>query len=286
MKNSTFAEIFGNAYPDRFYQAYIAEQNMISVGVGLAARGKVPFLSSFACFLSRAYDQVRMAAISRSPIKLCGSHCGISIGEDGPSQMTLADIALFRAIHRSAVLYPSDAYSAERLTEDAARMPGITYIRTSRPKTPLLYSATDRFPVPGFHALRQSANDRALIVGAGITVHEALKAHEELHSKGISVRVMDLYCLKPIEGKQVAEQLKTAGGNLITVEDHYLEGGLGDAVLSALAEAGAAPERFVKLAVTGMPHSGKPGELMDAFGISTRHIIAAVRAFRLINAVV
>lgn len=278
VKNSTFAEIFGNAYPDRFYQAYIAEQNMISVGVGLAARGKVPFLSSFACFLSRAYDQVRMAAISRSPIKLCGSHCGISIGEDGPSQMALEDIALFRAIHGSTVLYPSDAYSAERLTEEAARMPGITYIRTSRPRTPLLYSATDRFPVPGFHVLRQSANDRALIVGAGITVHEALKAHEELHSKGISVRVMDLYCLKPIEGKQVAEQLKTAGENLITVEDHYPEGGLGDAVLSALAETGAAPERFVKLAVTGMPHSGKPVELMDAFGISARHIIAAVRA--------
>jgi transketolase len=277
VKNSTFAEIFGNAYPDRFYQAYIAEQNMISVGVGLAARGKVPFLSSFACFLSRAYDQVRMAAISRSPIKLCGSHCGISIGEDGPSQMALEDIALFRAIHGSTVLYPSDAYSSERLTEEAARMPGITYIRTSRPKTPLLYSATDKFLVPGFHILRQSANDRALIVGAGITVHEALKAHEELHSKGISVRVMDLYCLKPIDGKQVAEQLKTACGNLITVEDHYPEGGLGEAVLSALAEAGAAPKRFVKLAVTGMPHSGKPGELLDAFGISARHIIAAVR---------
>jgi transketolase len=278
VKNSTFAETFGNAYPDRFYQAYIAEQNMISVGVGLAARGKAAFLSSFACFLSRAYDQVRMAAISRSPIKLCGSHCGISIGEDGPSQMALEDIASFRAIHSSTVLYPSDAYSAERLTEEAARMPGITYIRTSRPKTPLLYSAADKFPVPGFHILRQSANDRALIVGAGITVHEALKAYQELNSKGISVRVMDLYCLKPIDGKQVAEQLKIAGGNLITDEDHYPEGGLGEAVLSALAEAGAAPERFVKLAVTGMPHSGKPGELMDAFGISARHIIAVVRA--------
>lgn len=278
VKNSTFAGIFADTYPDRFYQAYIAEQNMISVGVGLAARGKVPFLSTFACFLSRAYDQVRMAAISRSSIKLCGSHCGVSIGEDGPSQMALEDIALLRAIHGSSVLYPSDAYSAERLTEEAARMPGITYIRTSRPKTPLLYSATDKFPVPGFHVLRQSANDRALIVGAGITVHEALKAHEELNSKGISVRVMDLYCLKPIEGKEVAEPLKIAGGNLITVEDHYPEGGLGDTVLSALAEAGAAPERFVKLAVTGMPHSGKPSELMDAFGISAGHVVAAVRA--------
>ncbi|HVA18242.1 MAG TPA: transketolase C-terminal domain-containing protein, partial [Candidatus Dormibacteraeota bacterium] len=246
------------------------------VGVGLAARGKVPFLSSFACFLSRAFDQVRMAAISRSPIKVCGSHCGVSIGEDGPSQMALEDIASFRAIHSSTVLYPSDAYSAERLTEAAARMPGITYIRTSRPKTPLLYSATDKFPVPGFHVLRQSANDRALIVGGGITVHEALKAHEQLKSQGISARVMDLYCVKPIDGKQFAEQLKTAGGNLITVEDHYPEGGLGEAVISALAEAGASPKKYVKLAVTGMPHSGKPDELLEAFGISAKHIVDAV----------
>jgi len=278
VKNSTFAEFFADAYPDRFYQAYIAEQNMISVGVGLAARGKVPFLSTFACFLSRAFDQVRMAAISRSPIKVCGSHCGVSIGEDGPSQMALEDIASFRAIHSSTVLYPSDAYSAERLTEVAARLPGITYIRTSRPKTPLLYSASDKFPVPGFRVLRQSANDRALIVGGGITVHEALKAHEQLKSQGISARVMDLYCVKPIDGKQFAEQLKATGGNLITVEDHYPEGGLGEAVLSALAEAGASPKKYAKLAVTGMPHSGKPDELLEAFGISAKHIVDAVRA--------
>ncbi|HEV2223600.1 MAG TPA: transketolase [Candidatus Acidoferrales bacterium] len=277
VKNSTFAEFFADAYPDRFYQAYIAEQNMISVGVGLAARGKVPFLSSFACFLSRAFDQVRMAAISRSPIKVCGSHCGVSIGEDGPSQMALEDIASFRAIHGSTVLYPSDAYSAERLTEAAARLPGITYIRTSRPKTPLLYSAADEFPVPGFHVLRQSANDRALIVGGGITVHETLKAHQQLKSQGISVRVMDLYCVKPLDGKNFAEQLKAAGGNLITVEDHYPEGGLGEAVLSALAEASASPKKYVKLAVTGMPHSGKPDELLEAFGISAKHIVNAVR---------
>ena len=278
VKNSTFAEFFADAYPDRFYQAYIAEQNMISVGVGLAARGKVPFLSTFACFLSRAFDQVRMAAISRSPIKVCGSHCGISIGQDGPSQMALEDIASFRAIHGSTVLYPSDAYSAERLTEAAARMPGITYIRTSRPKTPLLYSAADKFPVPGFHVLRESASDRALIVGGGITVHEALKAHDQLKSQGISARVMDLYCVKPIDGKQIAEQLKAAGGNLVTVEDHYPEGGLGEAVLSALAEAGASPNKCVKLAVTGMPHSGKPDELLEAFGISANHIVDTVRA--------
>ncbi|HEV2288194.1 MAG TPA: transketolase [Candidatus Acidoferrales bacterium] len=276
VKNSTFAEIFGNAYPERFYQGYIAEQNMVSVGVGLAARGKVPFLSSFACFLARAYDQVRMAAISRSPIKLCGSHCGVSIGEDGPSQMALEDIAAFRAIHSSVVLYPSDAYSAERLTEEAARLPGITYIRTSRPKTALLYSAADKFPVPGFKVLRQSENDRALVIGAGITVHEALKACEELKNHGVSIRVLDLYCVKPIDGKEIARQLNAAGGCLVTVEDHYPEGGLGEAVIPALVEAGTAPKKYTKLAVNGMPHSGKPEELIDAFGISARHITEAI----------
>lgn len=278
VKNSTFAEIFGDAYPDRFYQAYIAEQNMISVGVGLAARGKVPFLSTFACFMSRAYDQVRMAAISRSSIKLCGSHCGISIGEDGPSQMALEDIAAFRAVHSSVILYPSDAYSAERVTEQAARLPGITYIRTSRPKTALLYSANEKFPVPGFHVLRQSAKDVALIVAAGITVHEALKAYEQLKSENTPVRVLDLYCVKPIEGAQLAAQLKACSNFLITVEDHYPEGGIGETVVSALAEVGAPPARFRKLAVNGLPHSGKADELLDAFGISARDIVEAVRA--------
>ncbi|HEV2488199.1 MAG TPA: transketolase [Candidatus Acidoferrales bacterium] len=278
VKNSTFAEIFGNAYPDRFFQAYIAEQNMVSAGVGLAARGKVPFLSTFACFLSRAYDQVRMAAISRSSIKLCGSHCGVSIGEDGPSQMALEDIAMFRAIHGSTVLYPSDAYSTERLVEFAARLPGITYIRTSRPKMPLLYSANYEFPIPGFRVLRQSATDRGLIVAAGVTLHEALHAHELLKSEGIAVRVVDLYCVKPIDAGAIAAQLAASGNCLVTVEDHYPEGGLGEAVISALLESGAAPQRFQRLAVTGMPHSGKPEELLEAFGISANHIVSAVRA--------
>lgn len=277
VKNSTFAEKFGDAFPERFFQAYIAEQNMIAAGVGLAARGKVPFLSSFACFLSRAYDQVRMASISRSPVKLCGSHCGVSIGEDGPSQMALEDIAAFRAVHGSVILYPSDAYSAERLTEQAARLPGITYIRTSRPKTGLLYSAGEKFPVPGFHVLRQSAKDAALVIGAGITVHEALKAYEQLKSENISVRVVDLYCVKPIEGLRLAEHLRACNNFLITAEDHYPEGGLGEAVISALAEVEAAPARFKKLAVNGLPHSGKADELLDAFGISSRHIAEAVR---------
>jgi transketolase len=277
VKNSTFSEIFGDAFPDHFYQGYIAEQNMVSVGVGLAAFGKVPFCDTFACFLSRAYDEVRMAAISRSNINLCGSHCGVSIGEDGPSQMALEDIAIFRAVHSSAVFYPSDAISAERLTETMARRPGINYLRTSRPKTPILYSKDEKFPIPGFKVLRQSAQDRATVIGAGITVHEALKAADELKGQGTAIRVIDLYCVKPIDGKAIAQQLAATGGRLITVEDHWPEGGVGEAVLSALAGAGAAPTKSRLLAVNGMPHSGKPEELIDAFGISAKHIAAAVR---------
>jgi len=277
VKNSTFSEFFGDAYPERFCQGYIAEQNMISVGVGLAARGKVPFLDTFACFHSRAYDQVRMAAISRANINLCGSHCGVSIGEDGPSQMALEDIAMMRAVHSSTVLYPSDAISTERLTETMARRPGINYLRTSRPKTAILYSKDEKFPLPGFKVPRQSAQDKVTVVGAGITLHEALKAADQLKSQGTAIRVIDLYCIKPIDGKALAEQIKATGGRLVTVEDHWPEGGLGEAVLTALAEAGAAPSKFKLLAVNGMPHSGKPDELVDAFGISARHIVDAVK---------
>lgn len=276
VKNSTFSEIFGDAYPDRFYQGYIAEQNMVSAGVGLAARGKVPFVDTFACFLSRAYDQVRMAAISRSNINLCGSHCGVSIGEDGPSQMALEDLAMFRAVNSSAVLYPSDAMSAERLTEAMARRTGINYLRTSRPKTPILYSKDEKFPIPGFKVLRQSAQDRVAVIGAGITVHESLKAADQLKSKGTAVRVIDLYCVKPIDGKALAEQVTAAGGRVVIVEDHWPEGGVGEAVFAALAQAGVAPAKSHHLAVTRMPHSGKPDELVDAFGISARHIVDAV----------
>jgi transketolase len=277
VKNSTFSEFFDEAFPERFYQGYIAEQNMVSVGVGLAARGKVPFLDTFACFLARAYDQVRMAAISRSNINLCGSHCGVSIGEDGPSQMALEDIAIFRAVHGSAVFYPSDAMSTERLTETMARRSGINYLRTSRPKTAILYSKDEKFPVPGFKVVRQSAQDRVTVIGAGITVHEALKAADELKTQGTAIRVIDLYCVKPIDGKALAEQIQATGGRLVTVEDHWPEGGVGEAVLSALAQAGVAPSKSRLLAVRDMPHSGKPDELVDAFGISARHIAAAVR---------
>jgi transketolase len=276
VKNSTFAETFERAYPERFFQGFIAEQNAVGVGVGLAASGLTAFVASFACFLARACDQIRMAAISRSNLNLCGSHCGVSIGEDGPSQMALEDLAMFRAIPGAAVLYPCDAVSAERLTEAAARRSGICYLRTSRPKTPVLYANEEKFPIPGFKVLRKSAQDRAVVVAAGVTLHEALKAHEELAKKGIAIRVLDLYCVKPLDGAALAAEVSAAGGRLITVEDHYPEGGLGEAVLAALASSGAPPKSFRLLAVTGLPHSGKPEELLDKFGISARQIIAAV----------
>jgi transketolase len=278
VKNSTFSEIFGDAYPDRFFQGYIAEQNMVSAGVGLAAQGKVPFLDTFACFLSRAFDQVRMAAISRSNIRLCGSHCGVSIGEDGPSQMALEDLAMFRAVHGSTVFYPCDAISTERLTEIMARREGICYLRTSRPKAPLVYSVDEKFPVPGFKVLRKGSNDRATVIGAGVTLHEALKAEDELKAQNLGVRVIDLYCVKPLDGKALAEQVEATGGRLVTVEDHFPEGGIGEAVLAAMADVGAAPKQVRHLAITAMPHSGKPDELVDAFGISAKHIVQAVRS--------
>ena len=277
VKNSTFSEIFQNAYPDHFYQGYIAEQNLVSLAVGLAARGKVPFADTFACFLSRAYDNARMAAISRSNINLCGSHCGVSIGEDGPSQMALEDLAMFRAIHGSAVLYPSDAVSTERLTEAMARRAGVNYMRTSRPKTAILYSKDEKFPIPGFKVVRQSPQDKVTVIGAGVTLHEALKAADELKAQGTGVRVVDLYCVKPIDGNALAEQIKATGGRLVTVEDHWPEGGIGEAVLGALSQAGSPPAKYRMLAVRDMPHSGKPDELVEAFGISARHIAAAVR---------
>jgi transketolase len=278
VKNSTFSQAFADAYPDRFWQGYIAEQNMVSVAVGMQARGKVPFVDTFACFLSRAYDNVRMAAISRANINLCGSHCGVSIGEDGPSQMALEDIAMFRAIHGTAVFYPSDAVSTERLTETMARRAGVNYIRTSRPKMPILYAKDELFPVPGFKVLRKSADDKATVVGAGVTLHEALKAADELTSAGIAIRVVDLYCVKPLDGKALGAEVAAGGGRLVTVEDHWPEGGLGEAVLHALAAAGAALAKFKLLAVNGLPHSGKPEEVVDEFGISARHIVEALKA--------
>lgn len=276
VKNSTFAEALGETDPTRFFQGYIAEQNIVGVAVGMAAQGLVPFVATFACFLARAYDQVRMAAISRSSINLCGSHCGVSIGEDGPSQMGLEDLAMFRAIPGATVLYPSDAVAAERLTETAARREGICYIRTTRPKLPVIYANDEKFPVPGFKVLRQSAQDRVTVIGAGVTLYEALKAYDELKSKGVAIRVIDLYCLKPIDVAALGEQVRATGGRVMTVEDHYPEGGLGEAVITALVAGGVPLTGVRQIAVRGVPHSGKPDELLDAFGISARHIVRAV----------
>ena len=197
--------------------------------------------------------------------------------------MALEDIAMFRAVHGSEVFYPSDAISTERLTEHMARRAGINYLRTSRPKMPILYSKDEKFPVPGFKIRRQSAQDKATVIGAGVTLHEALKAADQLKSQGVAIRVLDLYCVKPIDGKAIAEQINATGGRLITAEDHWPEGGLGEAVLTALAEAGASPSKFKLIAVTRMPHSGKPDELIEAFGISAKHIVEAVRALSLIH---
>jgi transketolase len=280
VKNSTFSETLEKAYSDRLIEGYIAEQNMVALSVGLAAQGVVPFAATFACFLSRAYDQVRMAAVSRSSIKLCGSHCGVSIGEDGPSQMGLEDLGMFRAIPGATVFYPSDGVSAERLTEIAARTPGISYIRTSRPKTVILYSAKEEFPVPGFKVIRQSADDAATIITAGITVHEALKAYDQLKAKGISVRIVDLYCVKPLDGAKLGVEIRAGHGKLVTVEDHYHEGGLGEAAIAALGDANAWPTALKRLAIDRVPHSGKADELLDKFGISARHIVAAVESLK------
>jgi transketolase len=278
VKNSTFSETIEKTDPKRLIEGYIAEQNMVGLALGLEAQGIVPFAATFACFLSRAFDQVRMSAVSRASINLCGSHCGVSIGEDGPSQMGLEDLAMFRAIPGATVFYPADAVAAERLTEQAARKPGICYIRTSRPKTAILYSNAEKFTAPGYKVLRQSDADKATVVAAGITLYEALKAYDQLKAKGVAIRVVDLYCVKPIDGAKLGAEVRAGKGNLVTVEDHYPEGGIGEATLSALADAGAMPSAVRRLAVPRVPHSGKADELIEKFGISAKHIVAAVES--------
>jgi len=274
VKNSTFSERFEKLYPERFYQAYIAEQAMIGAAMGLASRGAVAFPSSFACFLERGADFIRMAGISMLNIKLCGSHAGISIGEDGPSQMALEDLAMARAVPNCTVLYPCDAVSAERLVAVAAATPGPVYIRSSRPKTPVTYSVADTFPVGGSKVLRKSENDIVTIVAAGVTVFEALKAHDILAKDGIHVRVIDAYSVQPIDRDGLVAAGKATGGRMITVEDHYAQGGLGDAVSEAVWDQGFTVQR---LAVREIPRSGGPEELLDRYGVSAAAIVKAVR---------
>jgi transketolase len=272
VKNSTYAEDFFKAYPKRSFQVYIAEQNMIGIGIGLAAKGYLPFIATFAAFLCRAHDQIRMAAYSFSNIKLVGSHVGVSIGADGPSQMGLEDLAIFRPIPGCAVLYPSDAYSAEGCVESMTKHKRMAYLRTTRPATPLLYSSEEEFPIGGSKTLKKSRTDVAALIGAGVTVHEALKAYEELKKEHISVRVIDAYSIKPMD-KEIKCEVEKAGKKAVVVEDHFKDGGLGDAVASVLS----GHAELIHLAVDDLPRSGKPEELLDKCGISSRHIQQAVR---------
>ncbi len=275
VKNSTFSDKFEKAFPDRFYENFIAEQVMVGAAMGLAARGAIPFPSTFACFLSRAADFIRMAAISNVNVKLAGSHAGVSIGEDGPSQMALEDLAMCRAEPNYTVLYPCDGVSAERLVALAAYHPGPAYIRTSRPKTPVIYSNDETFTVGGLKVLRESAKDAVTVIGAGVTVFEALKAYDTLKAEGIAIRVIDLYSVSPVDRDGLVKAGRATGGRIITVEDHYPVGGVGDAVSEAVADAGFAVRR---LAVREIARSGKPDELLDRYGISAKHIVEAVRA--------
>jgi transketolase len=275
VKNSSFSELFEREFPDRFYQFFIAEQAMVGAAMGLAARGAIPFPSTFACFLSRAADFIRMAGISDLNMKLAGSHSGVSIGEDGPSQMALEDLAMMRAVPNCVVLYPCDAVSSERLLVLAARHRGMTYMRTSRPKTPVIYTASTAFSIGGSAVLRESAQDLVAVVTAGVTVFEALAAHDTLAREGIAVRVIDAYSVQPIDRATLLRAGRDCAGGLVTVEDHYPAGGLGDAVAEVVSSEGV---RVRRLAVREIPRSGAPEELLDRYGISARHIAEAVRS--------
>ena len=274
VKNSTYTDKFGKRFPDRLFENFIAEQNMIGAAVGLSACGKIPFAATFACFLTRAYDFIRMASISQANIKLVGTHVGVSIGEDGPSQMGLEDIAMMAAQPGVVVLYPSDAVSTYRLVEAAASHRGMVYLRAGRPKAPILYTSDDHFTIGGSRILRQSPSDKLTIVAAGVTLFEALKAHDQLKAAGILTRVIDLYSVAPVDQATLVESARATGGRILTVEDHYAHGGLGDVVLSALAKEAV---RVHKLAVREIPHSGKPDELIDHYGIGARSIVDAAK---------
>jgi transketolase len=281
VSNSTYSEIFAAELPERFFEMYIAEQQMVAAAVGMQVRGWKPFASTFAAFFTRAYDFIRIAAVSRANIKLCGSHAGVSIGEDGPSQMALEDLAAFRAVWSSTVLYPSDANQTAKLVEAMADLDGIVFLRTTRANTPVIYGPDEEFPVGGARVVRESDDDEVTIVGAGITLHEALKAADGLAQDGVQARVIDLYSVKPVDVDTLQAAADATAGRIVTVEDHWPEGGIGEAVLSALADTEERP-RVVQLAVRDMPGSGKPAELLAAAGIDAEHIAEAAR--RLVGA--
>ena len=274
--NSTHAEDFAKAYPERYFEMFIAEQQLVAAAVGLSVRGYVPFAATFAAFFTRAYDFVRMAGISEVNIRLCGSHAGVEIGADGPSQMALEDLAMMRAVHGSTVLYPSDATSTAGLVREMAERTGIVYLRTTRGAYPVLYGPDEAFPIGGAKVVRSSPDDQVTLVGAGVTLHNCLAAADQLGRDGIAARVVDLYSVKPIDTETLVTAAAATGDRLVVVEDHYPAGGIGSAVLEALNDAGH-PARLVHLAVRGLPGSGTPAELMDAAGISTGHVVQAAR---------
>ena len=274
-KNSTYSEKFYKKFPNRFTECFIAEQNMVGVAGGFGARGKVPFVSTFSCFLTRTYDQIRVAGISVANVKLTGSHVGVSIGEDGPSQMGLEDIAMMRAVAGSTVLYPSDAVCAEKLVEQMALHRGICFLRTSRPRTPVIYNNDEKFPIGGAKVLRQAPGDKVTVVAAGVTLFEALKAADELKKQGMGITVIDAYSIKPLAADVIQAAAAQTKNCVVTVEDHYAEGGLGDAVAGELSAQGV---RVHKLAVRELPHSGKAEELLAKYGIDAAAIEAKVKS--------
>jgi transketolase len=273
-KNSTHSQDFLKAHPDRFFECFIAEQNLVGVSVGLGTQGKIPFASSFAAFFTRAYDQIRMSAVSFANLKIAGSHAGISIGEDGPSQMALEDLAAFRAIPNATVLYPSDAVSAEWAVKLAAENDGIFFIRTSRPSTPVIYDNDEPFAVGQCKVVRQSPEDQVTLVGAGVTLFEALDAADKLAEEGIKARVIDVFSVKPLDQQALRAAAADTGGKVVVVEDHYPEGGIGEAVATALTGTGATVRR---LAVSDVPRSGTKEGLMALFGIDAEAVVKAVK---------
>jgi transketolase len=282
VKNSTYAEILAQAHPENYIECYIAEQNMVGVAVGMGTAGRIPFASSFACFLTRAYDHIRMAAVSRANLKLMGSHAGVSIGEDGASQMGLEDLAMMRAVHGSTVLYPCDGNQTAALVAAIVDRPGIVFLRTTRMKTPVIYPAGEAFPIGESRVLRQFDDDQVTLVGAGVTTHEALRAADLLGERGIRARVIDCYSVKPIDAAALREAARDTGGRVVVAEDHWPEGGLGDAVAEVLSDAeftrdGPAP-RLTRLAVREMPGSATPAEQLAAAGIDARGIAEAAAA--------
>jgi transketolase len=276
--NSTHAGEFKDAAPERYFEMFIAEQQLVASAIGLSVRGYIAFAASFAAFLiSRPFDFIRMAGVSQASIRLVGTHAGVEIGPDGPSQMALEDVAAMRAVHTSTVLYPADAPSTAQLVRTMADTDGISYLRATRGAYPVIYGSDETFPVGGCKVHHAGPNDAVALIGAGVTLHECLTAAEQLAEDGIMARVIDLYSIKPIDAKTLRETCQVTGGRIVIAEDHYPEGGIGSAVLEALAGSDTPELHTALLAVQGLPTSGKPEELLDTAGISAHHIATAAR---------